>query len=185
MIRLNIEQQYAKIELSITDPTISLRTQAPRLEIDTEAAVVEIRQPKGTLEIDQSPCRASYGYKHLDRFTRDLAQEAKQIALEAIGTKAQEGDRMARIESGEDVIIALAVEATTAEQLEVGIVPIEPPYIRYHPSPPEYQVTPGKVNTNLQRGTVDLQLNRGTVQAAMAQYQSVRMWTTGSFNFSA
>jgi len=185
MLRLNIEQQPARLELSITNPSLTMHSQAPRLEIETEAAVVEIRQPRGRLEIDQYPCRASYGLKNLEDRIREWAEAGRQTALETIAKIAQDGDRMARIYTKEDVIVNLAKESTVAEQLEVGIVPIAPPIIRYQVNPPEYWVTPAESNMQYYPGTVDLQLNRGRVDAAMAQYQSIRFWTTGTRDFSA
>lgn len=184
MIRLNIEQQYAKLELSITEPTISIRTQAPQLELHTEPAVVEIRQPQGTLEIDQYPCRASYGFKTITQLNEEFAQAGIKAALEATGKIAADGDRMARIESKENVIVALAKESTAPKPVEVVLMSVPPPIIRYHPRLPEYRVEQGTFNARFQRGTVDVQLQRGTVKGYMAQYPSIRMWTTGTFDLS-
>lgn len=185
MLRINIDQQPAKLHLKITDPSITIRTRPARLDIQTEAAVVEIRQPRGILEIDQSPCRASYGFKKLAQQIRDFAQAGKQAALEATAKYAADGDRMARIETGENVIAALAKESTVPKPLEVGIVPVARPYIRYRPQPVEYRVIPGKITGQYQPPAINIQLNRGTVNGYMAQYQSIRLWTTGSVDFSA
>jgi hypothetical protein len=184
MLRINIRQQNAKLELSIKDPAISLRPRAARLELHTEPAVVEIRQPQGTLEIDQSPCRASYGIKKLDQFTRDITAKSRRIVQEAIGKIAADGDRMARIESKENVIKALALEAGRPEPVEVVLQPVAPPHIRYYPRRPEYNVQQGKIAAQYTRGTVDVQLDRGVVNVSMGQYPSIRMWTTGTFDFS-
>lgn len=184
MLRINIDQQNAKLALSITDPAISLRRKPAKLEMHTEAAVLEIRQSPGTMVIDQSPCRASYGLKTITQFTGDFAQKGMQAAFEAIGEIAEEGERLARIESGENAIVAIAVENSTDEPVEVVLKSIPRPYIHYYPQPVEYNYRAGQLNVQYQRGDVDLQLNRGVVDITMVQYPSIRMWTTGSVDFS-
>jgi len=182
MLRLNIEQTYAKLELNITKPFLEIQTTAPQIQLETEAATVEISQPRGELEIDQYPSRASYGYQNFSDRTSRIAEEARQSVLEYIGRTAEEGDRLARIESGENAILAIIEEHAIPEPLEVGITPITPPYINYQVNPPQFNFIPGKVELNLQRGTIDLNLRRGTVEGRIAQYNSVRMWTTGSLD---
>ena len=152
--------------------------------MDSEAAVVEISQPRGRLEIDQYPCRASYGLKNLADRTRDFAEAGRQAALEATAKIAADGDRMAHIETKEDVIVNLAAESNVPEQLEVGIVSVAPPDIRFFLQPPEYQVTPANLSIQYYPGTLDVHYNPGAVNGYMVQYQSIRFWTTGTLDFS-
>lgn len=89
----------------------------------------------GWFEIDQSPCRASYGMKSTFAWSLDLSAAGKRQALETIGRIASQGDRMANIASGENAIINIAVEnSMPKENGELVIVPIAPPVIDYHPS---------------------------------------------------
>lgn len=178
MLFLNIATQPCKLNLQTTPPQIQLTTTRPVLNIDTEAAKVEIRSSQGKLEIDQYPCRYSIGLKNTSDAIRDNAQAGYQAAIEAIGRISQEGDRMAAIESHEDAIINIDMESLTDEPVEVTLGRIADPEIRYTPQPVEYEPTPAKVNFNLERGTVDNQLRRGTVDISVAQYASVRFWTT-------
>lgn len=180
MLRLNIEQTHAKLELDIKHPFLEIQTTPPKIQLDTQAAVVEIRQGQGTLEIDQYPSRASYGYKNMDDRTREIVQEAQRIALEVVGRITEEGNRMGRIESGENAIAAIAEERYNEPPLDVTLSPIAAPIIRYTPKPVEYNVIPAKLDLTLQRGTVDLHLQRGTVTGRLNPYNSIRMWTTGS-----
>ncbi len=178
MLFLNIATQPAKIHIQTTPPQIQLKTTRPALIMDTEPAIVEIRSPKGKLEIDQTPCRYSYGIKNNTDFSRDNAQTGYQAALEAIARIAQEGDRMAAIESHEDAIINMAIEANIAEPLDVTLARIANPDIRYTPQPVEYNPTPGKLNIQVEMGTVDNQLQRGKVDITVADYGSVKFWTS-------
>ncbi|MDD4602151.1 MAG: DUF6470 family protein, partial [Negativicutes bacterium] len=122
--------------------------------------------------------RYSIGIKNLQDMARDNAEAGKQTVLETIGRIAQEGDRMARIESKEKVFANMAAEANIEEPLEVIWATIQAPSIRYNIAPAQIDYIPGKLDIDLRRGTVDVQLDRGTVDVHIAQYQSIRFWAT-------
>jgi len=180
MIRLNIFQQPAKLELSITDPVLNIRTTSPKTQLSTQPAIVEIRRTEGKLELDFTPYRYSIGFKNNADFMRDFANEGKQAALEAVARIAQEGDRLARIESKEDAIVQMAIESNFPEPPDITWARIEPPIIHYEPGKVDFNVIRGKVDLNLQRGTVELNLQRGEVKGRITQYPSIRFWTTNN-----
>lgn len=178
MLTLNISQQYAKISITSTRADMGLTTTQPKLNIETEPAIVEISQPKGELEIDWEPFRASYGIKNSGQFARDCAELGRQTAFETIGRIAQEGDRMAKIESKEDPMIAMAAESIMQPVPEVVWSHLEPPVIHYTAHQPKYNPIRGHVNTDLKRGRVDMNFQPAKVDIRMAQYQSIKMWVT-------
>lgn len=178
MLKLNISQQPAKLELNITNPMLNLKTKAPKLNLSTEPAIVEIRQIKGKLEIDQYPCRYSIGFRNNADFSSDAAQEGKRIVLETIGRIAAEGNRLANIESGENAIANIATESNFSESPDITWGRIELPNFYYEPGKIEFNPVRGKLKLELDRGTVDVQLQRGEVHGTMAQYQKLRFWTT-------
>lgn len=178
MLCLNISQQYAKIAINTTRPQLNLQTTRPQIDINSQAARLEIRQATGELELDYTPYRYSIGIKNIQDMARDNAREGKQTALETIGRIAQEGDRMARIETKENAIAEMSAEANLPELPELIWVPIEKPDISYKFNPAQIEYIPGNLDINLRRGTVDANLDRGTVDIRIAQYQNVRFWTT-------
>lgn len=178
MLCLNISQKNAQIAINTTRPVLNLQTTRPQIEINSQAAKLEIRQPRGELELDGTAYRYSIGLKNLQDMARDNAQESRQIVLETIGRIAEEGDRMARIESKEEVFANMAAEASIQEPPEIVWAPIEAFSIRYNAQPVQIDYIPGNLDIKLQRGTVDAELDRGTVNVSMAQYQSIRFWTT-------
>jgi hypothetical protein len=182
VLRLNIEQTYARLNLEIQDPFLQIKTTKPQIQLETEAAKVEISQPRGELSIDQYPSRASYGYKDIYDRTREAAERGRQTVLENIARIVEEGNRMGRIESGENAIIEIVIDRVfeNAAVPEVGITPIAKSDIRFTPRSPSFKVTPGHVELDLQRGTVDVELQRGTVKGTVSPYNSIRMWTTGN-----
>lgn len=160
-------------------PFLGLKTTRPQLTIDTEPAIVEIRQPRGELEIDNRPFRASYGLKDHGEFLRDCAELGRNTAFETIGRLAQEGDRMARVESGEDAIVAMATESNFVPGPDITWSRLEPPAIHYTARQPEFNPIAGKVNLEVEPGTVELDYRPGSVNIRMAQYASVKLWVTG------
>lgn len=178
MLYLNIQQQYAKIAITTTRPQLNLQTSRPQIEIESEPAKLEIHQGKGELAIDSTPYRYSIGFKNIQDIARDNAREGRQTALETIGRIAQEGDRMARIETKENAIANMAAESTIPVPPELIWAPIAKPDINYRFNPAQIDYIPGKLDINLRRGSVDANLDRGTVDIRIAQYQNVRFWTT-------
>lgn len=180
MIKLNMEQQPAKLSLEITDPVLRIETTPPQIQLSSEPAIVEINRTDGKLEINQYPCRYSIGFKNVFDFAYDAAQEGKRIVLETIGRIAAEGDRISHIESGENAIANIATESNFPEPPDVTWARTASPEINYQPGTIEFNPIYGKVNLNLKRGTVNLELQRGEVHGRISQYQSVRFWTTQS-----
>ncbi|WP_371362987.1 putative protein YviE [Sporomusa rhizae] len=178
MLTLNISQQYAKISISTTRAEMNLSTTRPQLSMENEPAKVEISQPKGELDIDWDPFRASYGIKTCSQVSRDYAELGRQAALEGIGRIAEEGNRMAKIESKEDPMVAMAAESTLPPEPEITWSWLEPPSIRYTAHPVKFKPSPGHLTVKFTPGTVDMNYKPANVDIRMAQYPSVKMWVT-------
>lgn len=178
MLRLNISSQNAKIEINTVKPELTLHTTKPQIQISTQAVKVEISQPRGELEVDQSPCRASLGIRTISEVIRDFAEMGQQAVLQAIGNIAEEGNRLAAIEKEPDAIVNLAVEKLESQPGDLEIIWIDNPIINYRMNPPKFTSTPGQIALQLQRGTVQNDFQWGKANIDMAQYQSIKFWTT-------
>ncbi|HWR06979.1 DUF6470 family protein [Sporomusa sp.] len=178
MIRLNISQQDAKIEITTERSYLGIKTTPPVMTMESQAATLEIRQPRGELEIDYTPLRASYGIKDPAEFSRDCAEYGRQAGLEAVGRIAQEGDRMAAIESGEAAIPNIAADTNSPPAPEITWAHLEKPIVNYIVHPPEFTFVAGHLTINVQPGTVDCDYHPGTINLRVVQYPSIRMWTT-------
>ncbi|MPL97844.1 hypothetical protein SDC9_44039 [bioreactor metagenome] len=178
MLYLNISSQNAKLQYNIKDPVLNLQTTKPQLQINTEPAKLDIHQAKGQLEIDNTAYRYSIGIKTMQDMARDNARAGRQTALEAIGRIAREGDRMAAIENKENVFANMAAENNIQQPPEITWAPIAAPRLHYNFNPAQINITPGTLDINLQRGDVAANLDRGTVDFRIAQYQSLKFWTT-------
>lgn len=178
MMVLNIRQQYAKISLEIKPPQIQLETEAAKLEFQTEAAQVEIESPEGILEIDMTPTRACYGIKTREEMIREYAEMGKRAVEEFTVKTVEDGNRLGNYAKSGATISQLAAESSIKPQPSITWSWLEPPDIKYTAQPVEYNVTPDRITFNPQRGSLDNQLDWGEVNVGMAQYQSIRFWTT-------
>ncbi|MBC8015444.1 MAG: hypothetical protein H7X79_06835 [Sporomusaceae bacterium] len=178
MLILNVATQPIRTEYAIQKSVLNLQTTIPKIEISTEAATLDIRQSLGQLEIDATPCRYARGIKNLADFSRDNAQAGRDAAMEAIGRTAEEGNRLARIESGENAIANMAADTNTVPIPEVVLAHVPLPDISYTPNTPKIEVIDGKLDINFERGTVQGDFQPGAVNINVAQYPSIKMWTT-------
>lgn len=180
MIRIQMQQQYAKLGLEITPPQIELKTTKAEIQLETKAAVVEMHTEPGVLEIDQTPCRRSLGLKNNTDFNADYVEAGRQGALDAIANIVYQGDQMAAIENHDNVIASMAAANSIQEPGELVWARIESPIIHYQPGKVTYNVSRPKINLDYRAGTVENTLHRGTVRGYLLQEPELKIWTTGS-----
>ncbi|MPM21314.1 hypothetical protein SDC9_67758 [bioreactor metagenome] len=178
MLCLNIRQTPAQVAITTQNSRLQLRTTQAELEMQSSPATLEIRQAKGEFEMDFTQFRYSIGIKNLQDFSRDFAQEGKQAALEAIGKIVADGNRLARIESGENAVVNMAADSVFSPEGQLEWTKIEPPSINYRYDSAKIDVIQGKLDINVNRGTVENLTQLGNVDIQMKQYQSVKFWTT-------
>lgn len=92
--------------------------------------------PIGTLTIDQTPCRESYGVKNQGVFWREFTAQVRAEVIETIATISAEGTRMSRIETGEKALLALSAEYVARdESKDVTVKAVDRPIVNYYPTP--------------------------------------------------
>ena len=91
------------------------------LYINTTFLKVHIEREMPRVIIDQYECFAEAGLKGSADFMKEYAELGKQVVLETIGKIAQEGDAMAQIENGKDMIAELAFEKMFDDEKELII----------------------------------------------------------------
>lgn len=177
MLRINISTQPIRLDYTINNAQLNLKTTQPKVQLQTTAATLEIHQPRGVLTIDQTPCRYSIGLKNVADFARDNATLGLQTAMEAIAQIAQEGDQLARIESSFNAIVDIAANSTISDIPDITYAHIASPNIHYQANPVQFNATDGKVDLTLQRGTVKGEYQRGNVDIQVTQYPSIEIST--------
>lgn len=180
MLKLDISQQYGRIAMQIKPPAIRLETTSAQLNIETQAASVEISQPLGKLDIDGTPFRYSIGIKSMTELGRDFAQEGQNTVLNTIGQIAAEGHRLGAIASGEPAIAAIAADSSYSEPPSVTWASTSPPEITYTALPAKFEPKQGYVRYDNQLGKVDLTLDWGKVTVNMGQMPDLQINVVGS-----
>lgn len=173
---LNVTTEPIKIELSSQKASLNLHTTSPKVKIQTEAARLEIRQPKGDLQIDSTAFRNSYGIKSWRSFIQDNAQEAKNIGLAEIAEIVEEGNRMGQIASGEDAVVEIATDSCYPPIGELTWAPLVKPEIHYQANRPQIRYIDGSFDLKLERGNVQTEFQPGKVNVSVAQYPSIKTW---------
>lgn len=178
MLFLNVATKPTKLEFEVQPAVFSLKTTPPKTQVSTEAATLDIRQHQGTLEIDQSPCRASYGIRDQIGFTQANAAEGMRLAQEGVARVVQEGNRMANIGSHENALANIAMESTLEPSGELTWAHVDAPIVNYRPNPPEIRFTPGKVTINSEPAVIENNSHSGTREGRITQHYSMRTWIT-------
>lgn len=175
MLQLRIEQEFARLGLSIKRPFLYLRNVQPEIELRTEKPELRLHSPRPKVYIDQRRCFADMEKRTLDEFLRYHAQLGREQALRAIGDIAQEGDMLARIEKG--VRLEDVAEEGFGEMADFNVtaIPKQPPDITWEVHPVEVEFIPGRVEVELRRGQVENHFEMGKVEVYLEQKNYIRI----------
>ncbi len=172
---VQIRQTYAKIGIDADFGTQSLEQPRPTMEIQSTKSIQEMELPRGQLTIDSQRAWDAMGRGgHLETMKRIYGQ-GTQIALEYIGKTAEEGDQLASIAKGGDMIAELARDI----RLEFGQYRFEGPAgfdnvdITYVASPARIHVKDGDVTVNARVNMPIHDFRRGKLDIYMQQYNHV------------
>ncbi|MGB8956085.1 MAG: DUF6470 family protein [Tumebacillaceae bacterium] len=176
-LTLQINQQFGRIGIDISKPVQEIRQPAPMLEIQQPAAQMQIDQGRGQLQIDGTAAHAALGHRTNEALISAVAQQARNLVLEIIGAKAEEGYQLASIEKGTSIAdIARQkwsqgpnpiqfVDAASYTNVDVQYTPrptqiewnLQSVQIEAHNTQPEISYTPGDVSVYLaQRNSLQI-----------------------------
>lgn len=151
-LTLQIHSQPARLGMESRRAELEIQQPQALLEITQPPARMSIDQGPGRLEIDSSAARAALGGFSTLELTAQIADQARQVALQAIGDIAAEGDRLGAIEStpAKGAVIA----DIARDRQDSGITPIDyaappsthPVSITYMPHPTQIDWQLGRVN---------------------------------------
>jgi hypothetical protein len=170
-LSLSISQQNARLGFDIKPGKLEMVQKPADLQIVQKPAVMDIDAGPGQLSIDGSAARAALGHKTTLEMVTNIAQQARQVALDVIGQIAAEGDQLAQIEKGTTVIDIIQ------QHMDMGPMPIEDsgPFsnhnvdVTYTPHPtkiswtvnlPQISVTPNLPQINYTPGSVAIYLQQ-------------------------
>lgn len=180
--QIRMQQTHVKLGLSIERSEQQIRQQKADVNIRQKPPELSIRQPKGKLNIDQTQAWNDQNLKSPFKLTEDWARQGYQRVMAAIATIAREGDRMARIESGENAIAAIAKSKTLKPPADFnyGVMPEHGSVnIRYRPQSVKYQFSRGNVELDVKSHQPKFNYIPGKMDMSIRQQNNLSIWFVG------
>lgn len=175
--QIQISQQPALIGIDADLGTQNIRQPRPTYEMQVEQPKLEIRQPRGELEIDQSRAWDALGQGPILQAMSRIYSQSHDIAMQGIARIVENGNRMAAIHLGGNPIAEIAKDLSIShpEFNYYGEASIDNVDITYTPHKAEISVTDGKVNVNARVNPPEIEYNRGKLDIYMRQYPKVEI----------
>lgn len=184
MLRLEIHFQRAKLDTDVTYPKTDVHIPRNRINqtIDFPKADIKIDQP--TVEIDTTQAKSEIGLKNYDELGQVAANQAMKKALEGLERKVQQGDLLAMIERGDQLVELIEAEAWPEDeqlwQWNVDFVPKSSIAVQTQGGV-DIAITPGQVEIE---ATVNLRakvnLSWGMVQTYIKQKEFIEIQAVGN-----
>lgn len=166
---LRIDQAFARIGLNIKHPFLRLEVARPNLRLNVSGPRLKIENRLPEIHIDQTECFADMDRRTPLEFSRYWSQVACEMASEATGRIAEEGDMLAAIEDGVTVADVAWENSFRTDEFDVAAVASPPPRINFTVYPVEIRVEPGRVAAELEPGAVKGELDWGKVRVYLRQ----------------
>ena len=182
--KIQMQSTFAQLGLNIIKPIQDIKQPYAEMNLKQVPATLNIEQARTTLHIDSSQARANIGIMTSMQFSESAAAYGKEKALQAIGEKSQEGDRMMRIYTKENAIAAIGREKAL-RVLEGGYTP--PSASADEGVNIDIQLKPVVINVQRNGMSMDpetrppeLSYTPGKVEPYMIQYNSLKIDVVGS-----
>lgn len=176
--QIQIQTTKAQLGINVSKPVQRIQQTQTDLHIRQPNAVVSMQTTDSTLRIDSSQARRDLGLFGPLESGRMNAQKGKQGVIAGIARRAQEGERMMRIENKGQPIQSIASTKVGRPMKSLGI--------KFVPSVNSVKIsyTPSKLDINVQthapqiNATVNKPINEytpGKVSGYMMQYPSIEI----------
>ncbi|MGB9679521.1 MAG: DUF6470 family protein [Thermoanaerobacteraceae bacterium] len=164
MTNIIMHQTLGRIGIETTPAKINIKNKNADLQIEQIQAKMEIDQKLPQVHIDQYQCFYEAGLKSIFDLIHDEAARSRQLGLEAIGEKVEEGHILSSIQNHENAIAELAKKARIKQaSFNVDLIPKSRPQIWFEgylninwqlgkakinitPQKPEISATPSNIN---------------------------------------
>lgn len=173
---LGIRQTYGQIGIDADLGQYSIRQPKADLQITTHEADMQIHQQPAEMRIDQSRAQAAYtGGGFLD-VSRRMNSNIRQIFLQGIAKRVDEGNRMAQFfKPGNTIPEIIADDWHDNPFVEYrGEASSDNVDVEFTAHPTEIEVQPRKPDINVQINKPEIEYTRGKLDIYMQQYPSVQ-----------
>jgi hypothetical protein len=94
--RLQIEQQFARIEVHSQRAQVKIQTHVRRMQVDSERPQMSVDNQLGEVELDQTELKANTARRNIFDEQAYFAQLARQDARDGVSQAVADGDYMAQ-----------------------------------------------------------------------------------------
>lgn len=183
--QIRLESQPAMIQMNSKIATQSIEQPTAGLDIQQPPAELHIERTPAKFTVDQSQAWADMDLKPISKRNEEFAQNGYQDWLDGIARRAEEGDRMMRIEEHGNPIPSIAKENSMLPTYEFNFGLVPSPFsvkTYYEPSKLDIQWDTKKPTINVKVNKPIIEYNPGHVDVSMKQYQSLKIDFTNLYN---
>lgn len=158
--------------------SVNIRQPQATINMDTELPKVEIRTTDPEIKIDQRQCFAEAGIKSPIDFSRENSDIAKKAAFQGIARIVQEGNQMADIHLGRDVIVENADHNAFGifeREFVYGAIPKSRPKIDVKMGTLDIKFIEGKLNYSAKVNKPEITVNHGSVDIYMKTWPKIEI----------
>lgn len=178
---LQISTTPALIGLRTTPGELSIRQRPADLQIQNQLPRVEIENTHTQVQIDQTQPFSESGLKPVLEWAYDATQRARQAVETYTGTTTDQGNQMANIQSGVDVVAETADDnafGQFAVDYNVQSMPRSKPDIRFTEGRADIQVIEGASQVTVTPNPAEIQYRQAAVEAYLRQKNSITITAT-------
>lgn len=176
--QLQIQTTRGFLGLDIAKPTQEIQQPKATLTQQQPAAILEISTTNPQLSLDTNEVRADIDLKSIFKRNEEYARLGKQGALEGIARRAQEGQQLMQIENGGNPIVEISKQTATPPPAPLGIrfvgdrTKIQ---MSIQPGTTDIQWTPQKPINDVQINNPIHNYTPGKVTGTMKQWPSMQI----------
>ncbi len=180
-MRLQITNIPARIGINKNDAVLSIRQPKADLQIETEPAMLNMKQEHVRVKIDQSQCFSEAGLKGRAELSEEFAQLGRQAVLDGIARMVDEGNTMAAIANGQNAVanIAAAKVFRPPDDFNIDFIPKSRPRIEFEGGKVFFDPQPGKVNIRAKINPPEISATYPQLQFYTLQQHEFRMEFVG------
>lgn len=175
--QIQIRQTHAKLGFDADLGKLDMKQPRPTFEMKTNHPKVRIEQPNAEMRIDQSRAWDALGLGNNLETMRRIYTAARQVALQGIARRVDEGNQMAAIHRKTDAIVDIAEQQAgkTFELPYLGYASVDNVDIRFIRNKPKIQAVEGSVQINARVNRPEVNYHRGKLDIALLQYNKVEI----------
>ncbi|ACB85800.1 DUF6470 family protein [Natranaerobius thermophilus] len=162
--RLQIDFNFGKLQLQSSPMDSGVDASRREFQMDKQKRQFELSTEDPRVEIDSKHVWEDYGRYDIVSLRAKSAQEGMETAHETIGRISAWGDQLQRIEDGGNPIIEQLEEHIWPEkEINVALVPENPPEINFVEGEVDLDYSPEEVEINLEDIARRVYINSGNL----------------------